>query len=61
MGINLWDIGAFATGAIERDREHTAENLKIRGDELAAKKMLLFKERIKNMIWKLKHIKKKKA
>ena len=32
MGINLWDIGAVATGAIERDREHTAENLKIRSE-----------------------------
>ena len=25
MGINLWDIGSFATGAIERDRELTKE------------------------------------
>ena len=41
MGINLWDIGAVATGAIERDREHTAENLKIRADELAAKRNAL--------------------
>ena len=41
MGINLWDIGAIATGAIERDREHTAENLKIRADELAAKRNAL--------------------
>ena len=41
MGINLWDIGAVATGAIERDREHTAENLKIRADELSAKRKAL--------------------
>ena len=41
MGINLWDIGAVATGAIERDREHTAENLKIRADELSAKRNAL--------------------
>ena len=47
MGINLWDIGAFATGAIERDREHTAENLKIRGDELAAKKNALIQRKNK--------------
>ena len=45
MGINLWDIGAFATGAIERDREHTAENLKIRGDELAAKRDYLIRRK----------------
>ena len=38
MGINLWDIGAIATGAIERDREHTKENLAIRADELTAKR-----------------------
>ena len=41
MGINLWDIGAVATGAIERDREHTKENLAIRADELAAKRTSL--------------------
>lgn len=41
MGLNIWDIGAIATGAIERDREHTAENLKIRADELAAKRNAL--------------------
>jgi len=48
MGINLWDIGAFATGAIERDREHTAENLKIRGDELAAKRDSLIRRKNAN-------------
>ena len=38
MGFNLWDIGAVATGAIERDREVTKENLLIRADELKAKR-----------------------
>ena len=47
MGINLWDIGAIATGAIERDREHTAENLKIRADELAAKRNALIQRKNK--------------
>ena len=47
MGINLWDIGAVATGAIERDREHTAENLKIRADELAAKRNALIQRKNK--------------
>ena len=47
MGINLWDIGAVATGAIERDREHTAENLKIRADELSAKRNALIQRKNK--------------
>ena len=47
MGINLWDIGAIATGAIERDREHTAENLKIRADELSAKRNALIQRKNK--------------
>ena len=44
MGINLWDIGAVSTGDIERDREHTADNLKIRADELSAKRNALIKK-----------------
>ena len=44
MGFNLWDIGAFATGAIERDREVTKENLLIRADELKAKRDSLIKQ-----------------
>ena len=47
MVINLWDIGAVATGAIERDREHTAENLKIRADELSAKRNALIQRKNK--------------
>ena len=47
MGFNLWDIGSFATGAIERDREHTAENLIIRADELAAKRNSLIQRKNK--------------
>ena len=47
MGFNLWDIGAVATGAIERDREHTKENLAIRADELAAKRNSLIQRKNK--------------
>ncbi len=47
MGFNLWDIGAFATGAIERDREITKENLLIRADELKAKRDSLIKRKDK--------------
>ncbi len=36
MGISLRDLGSFATGAIERDRELTSEKFKIRADELKA-------------------------
>lgn len=60
MGFNLWDIGAVATGAIERDREVTKENLLIRADELKAKRDSLIKRKDKNMIWKLNLIIKKK-
>ena len=41
MGISLTDIGNFATGAIERDREITNENLKVRGEELRANRELM--------------------
>ena len=61
MGINLWDIGAFATGAIERDREHTAENLKIRGDELAAKKNALIQRKNKKYDMEIEAYKKEKG
>ena len=36
MGISLKDLGSFATGAIERDRELTSEKFAIRADELKA-------------------------
>jgi len=36
LGITLRDIGSFATGAIERDRELTAQAAKDRADELKA-------------------------
>jgi len=41
MGISLTDLGNFATGAIERDREITNENLKIRAEELQANRDLM--------------------
>ena len=41
MGISLIDLGNFATGAIERDREITNENLKVRGEELRANRDLM--------------------
>ena len=41
MGISLMDLGNFASGAIERDREITNENLKIRGEELRANRDLM--------------------
>jgi len=36
MGISLTDLGSFATGAIDRDRELTSEKFKIRAEELKA-------------------------
>ena len=36
LGITLTDIGSFATGAIERDRELTAQAAKDRAEELKA-------------------------
>ena len=41
MGISLTDLGNFASGAIERDREITNENLKVRGEELRANRDLM--------------------
>ena len=41
MGISLIDLGNFAAGAIERDREITNENLKIRAEELQANRDLM--------------------
>ena len=41
MGISLIDLGNFAAGAIERDREITNENLKVRGEELRANRELM--------------------
>ena len=39
--LSLKDIGNFATGAIERDKEITKENLAIRADELKANRELM--------------------
>ena len=39
--LSLKDIGNFATGAIERDKEITKENLAIRADELKANRDLM--------------------
>lgn len=47
MGISLTDLGNFVTGAIERDREITKENLAIRADELAANRDFLIKQKEK--------------
>jgi len=41
MGISLTDLSNFAVGAIERDREITNENLKVRGEELRANRDLM--------------------
>lgn len=41
MGISLKDLGSFATGAIERDRELTSEKFKIRADELKANRDMI--------------------
>jgi hypothetical protein len=41
MGISLIDLGNFAAGAIERDREITNENLKVRGEDLRANRELM--------------------
>lgn len=42
--LSLKDIGNFATGAIERDKQITKENLIIRAEELKANRdsMLIF-------------------
>ena len=60
MGFNLWDIGAFATGAIERDREVTKENLLIRADELKAKRDSLIKRKDKKYDMEIKSYYKQK-
>ena len=41
MGISLKDLGSFATGAIERDRELTSEKFAIRADELKANRDMI--------------------
>jgi len=41
MGINLKDLGNFAVGAIEKDRELTKEKLLIRAEELKANRDLM--------------------
>ena len=60
MGFNLWDIGAVATGAIERDREVTKENLLIRADELKAKRDSLIKRKDKKYDMEIKSYYKQK-
>jgi hypothetical protein len=60
MGFNLWDIGAVATGAIERDREVTKENLLIRADELKAKRDSLIKRKDKKYDMEIKSYYKEK-
>ena len=60
MGFNLWDIGSFATGAIERDREVTKENLLIRADELKAKRDSLIKRKDKKYDMEIKSYYKEK-
>ena len=60
MGFNLWDIGSFATGAIERDREVTKENLLIRADELKAKRDSLIKRKDKKYDMEIKSYYKQK-
>jgi hypothetical protein len=47
MGISLKDLGNFAVGAIERDREITKENLAIRADELKANRDFLIEQKKK--------------
>ena len=47
MGISLRDLGNFAVGAIERDRELTKEDLAIRADELQANRDYLREQKKK--------------
>ena len=47
MGISLRDLGNFATGAIERDRQITKEDLAIRADELTANRDFLREQKKK--------------
>ena len=60
MGFNLWDIGSFATGAIERDSEVTKENLLIRAEELKAKRDSLIKRKDKKYDMEIKSYYKQK-
>ena len=45
MGISLKDLGNFAVGAIERDRELTKEDFEIRNANLAANREMLIKQK----------------
>ena len=47
MGISLKDLGNFAVGAIERDRELTKEDFEIRNANLAANRDMLIKQKEK--------------
>ena len=49
MGL-FTDLGNFATGAIERDKEITKEDLAIRAENLQANRQLLINQKQKNMI-----------
>ena len=45
MGISLKDFGNFAVGAIDKDRQNTAEKFKIRNEELQANRASLIKRK----------------
>jgi len=60
MGISLRDLGNFAVGAIERDRELTKEDLAIRADELQANRDFLIKQKEKKYDRELKEYTKEK-
>jgi len=54
MGISLKDLGSFATGAIERDRELTSEKFDIRKEELIANRNALIENRKKKYALEIK-------
>ena len=47
MGISLKDIGNFAVGAIERDKELTKESLENRKEELKATRAMIIAQKAK--------------
>lgn len=55
MGISLKDLGNFAVGAIERDRELTKEDLAIRAEALQANRNFLIKQKEKKYDQELKN------
>lgn len=60
MGISLRDLGNFAVGAIERDRELTKEDLAIRAEELKANRDFLVKQKENKYARELKEYEKEK-